>query len=385
MNQNRKYIRLVGLKDKEATLIQSFLSIAREDGFDVALDTTDKHMPKVVLVDELFHSDSLEQDFPGASIFIIGDDIHYKADDYLHRPLKWSSFQDVLDNCIGVDTAAKVLDDDAKEQNASEEDDDEETLVNEYDSEQEERESFSRNLASQMSSYMDYDGSYDSESQSQSSSSYSEMGTVMQDEMEVVEMAHSRVIAERALFEGGGLALGPNIIFWENFDCLMTVKSRPVLYILSSTGSVYSEYDFLDWGLLLKSKYARVYPLPKDWSAEDKLVKYPLSWLVWFSSIARSKGYLLKSINKEAFFMLDEWPAFDQVYNDNRHLRLCSLLGTEPHSLEELISKTRFKSRTVVAFLNACEKQNLLKSFATKEEAFEKQKNVLPPDVLKSL
>jgi len=377
MSQKSSYIRQVGLNDKEVTLIDSFLSIAKEDGFDVVLDSTDKHLPKVVLVDEMFHSDSLEKDFPGAAIFIIGDDVNYKADDYLHRPLKWSAFQTVLDRAIGVDSVAQI----ASEADIDEGDDDQFEV---YEDDQD-RESFSKTLASQMSYLEERVSVEDSQSQSQSiSTSYSEMGTVIQDEMEVVEMAHSRVIAERALFEGGGLALGPNIVFWENFDCLMTVKSRPVLYILSSTGSVYSEYDFLDWHLLLRSKYARVYPLPKDWTAESKLVKYPLSWLVWFSSIARSKGYLLKSINKENYFMLDEWPAFDQVFNDNRHLRLCSLLSTEPHTLEEMVSKTRFKSRTVVAFLNACEKQNLLKSFASKKEALAKQKSVLPPDVLKT-
>ena len=209
--------------------------------------------------------------------------------------------------------------------------------------------------------------------------SFSEMGTVIEENMEVIEMAHSRVIAERALFEGGGLVLGPNIVFWENFDCLMTVKSRPVLYILSSTGSVYSEYGYLDWGLLLKSKYARVYPLPKDWSAEEKLAKYPLSWLVWFSSIARSRGYLLKSINKDGVYMINEWPAFDQVYNNNDHLRLCSLLSTAPYSLQDLATKTRLKSKIIVGFLNACEKQGLLKTFPSVDEALEKQKHLLPP------
>ena len=211
------------------------------------------------------------------------------------------------------------------------------------------------------------------------SHSYSEIGTVIEEDVELVEMEHSRVKAERTLFEGGGLVLGPNIVFWENFDCLMTVKSRPVLYILSSMGSVYSEYNYLDWGLLLKSKYARVYPLPNDWTAHEKITKYPLEWLVWFSSISRSKGYLLKSINKDDFFMLDVWPDFDQIYNDNNHLRLSSLLSTAPYSIQGLVSKTRLPTKTIVSYLNACKKQNLLLSFSTMEEALEKQKSVLPP------
>jgi len=185
------------------------------------------------------------------------------------------------------------------------------------------------------------------------------------------------------VFEGGGLALGPNIVFWEDFDCLMTVKSRPVLYILSSTGSVYSEYDFLDWKLLLKSKYSRVYPLPKDWSASEKVVKYPLSWLVWASSIARSKGFLLKAINKDHYFMINEWPSFDQVYNNNKHLRLCSMLSTAPYTLEELIEKSRFKSKIIVAFLNACEKQNLLISAESKEDMLAKYRKLISVDVLR--
>ena len=211
------------------------------------------------------------------------------------------------------------------------------------------------------------------------SHSYSEIGTVIEEDVELVEMEHSRVKAERSLFEGNGLVLGPNIVFWENFDCLMTVRSRPVLYILSSMGSVYSEYNFLDWGLLLKSKYARVYPLPKDWTAQEKLTKYPLSWLVWFSSIARSRGYLLKSINKDDFFMLESWPAFDQVYNDNNHLRLSSLLSTAPYDIQGLVVKTRLPTKVIVAFLNACEKQSLLKAFPSMEVAMKEQKPYLPP------
>jgi len=152
-----------------------------------------------------------------------------------------------------------------------------ETQLYEAESDTEEGDSYSRSLATQMASYLD-DSSYGSSEQS--STSYSEVGTVMHDEQDIVQMPNSRIATKKEVFEGGGLALGPNIVFWEDFDCLMTVKSRPVLYILSSTGSVYSEYDFLDWKLLLKSKYSRVYPLPKDWSASEKVVKYPLSWLV---------------------------------------------------------------------------------------------------------
>jgi len=186
MAKSTKYIRLVGVKDKESILIESFLSIAQEDGFDVALDKTEKHMPKVVIVDELFHSDSLEHDFPGAEILIIGDDHNYDADDYLNRPLKWSSFQGALEKCmISSDFAVIGIEDHATTSYIPTDEDVNQS--NEVDGEEEDdRGSFSHALATQMNSYIDNESSVLSESLSHTQYSYSELDTVMQDEMEIV-------------------------------------------------------------------------------------------------------------------------------------------------------------------------------------------------------
>ena len=100
MSGNINYVRLVGIKAKEATLIESFLSIASEDGLVVEVDRENKHRPTTVFVDELFHSDSLNDEYPGAAIIVLGDDHNYKSDDYLNRPLKWSAFQAMLDKFV---------------------------------------------------------------------------------------------------------------------------------------------------------------------------------------------------------------------------------------------------------------------------------------------
>jgi len=176
MSKSIKYIRLVGVNDKEAILIRSFLSVARDDGFNVDIDETESHIPKVVIVDELFHSDTLVDDFPGATVLIIGDDIHYHSDDYMARPLKWSAFQSALEECIQKSSGdvLGIIDDS---------DDDGTSLLGrdvtqlyEAESDTEEGDSYSRSLATQMASYLD-DSSYSSSEQS--STSYSEVGTVM--------------------------------------------------------------------------------------------------------------------------------------------------------------------------------------------------------------
>ena len=92
-NQEIHYIHLVGIKSKEALLIESFLNMASDGSFIVKVDDIEEHPPKAVLVDELFHSDSLDEQYPDAKIVIIGDDTFYEAEDYLHRPLKWSTFE----------------------------------------------------------------------------------------------------------------------------------------------------------------------------------------------------------------------------------------------------------------------------------------------------
>ena len=433
-NQEIHYIRLVGIKSKEALLIESFLNMASDGSFIVKVDRADEYPPKAVLVDELFHSDSLEEQYPEAKIIVIGDDTFYESDDYLHRPLKWSTFEEYVispvvevvnstvsrsiseasaisdasaiseTSAIKVDSVSKYTAETVEESSIFVATEIAETNVgqgingiSEFDLTMNEDMSSSAiepiaeeqasELAQALSEFSISQISVKEATQVNESSeysesvshSYSEIGTVIEEDVELVEMEHSRVKAERSIFEGNGLVLGPNIVFWENFDCLMTVRSRPVLYILSSMGSVYSEYNYLDWGLLLKSKYARVYPLPKDWTAQEKLTKYPLSWLVWFSSIARSRGYLLKSINKEEFFMLDEWPTFDQIYNDNNHLRLSSLLSTAPYDIKGLVAKTRLPTKVIVAYLNACQKQNILKHFPSLEVALREQKSFLPP------
>ena len=414
------YIRLVGIKSKEALLIESFLNMAKTDDFAIKVDLVEQHDPKAIIVDELFHSDSIEDEYPDSKVVIIGDDVSYEADNYLHRPLKWSSFEEAVISSVAAaieaelsysqitnSSSASIDQSSEYTQIAEAETDEGLSGLSEFDlafeskrfesaaqvkpgpKEQDKPEKQTEQVKTDYSvsdfsisqiavketNQLDQSSEY-SESVSHS---YSEIGTVIEEDVELVEMEHSRVKAERTLFEGGGLVLGPNIIFWENFDCLMTVRSRPVLYILSSMDNVYSEYNYLDWGLLLKSKYARVYPLPKDWTAQEKLTKYPLSWLVWFSSISRSKGYLLKSISKDDFFMLESWPSFDQIYNDNDHLRLSSLLSTSPYSIQGLVSKTRLPTKVIVSYLNACEKQSLLKSFPTMEEALKVQKAILPP------
>ena len=426
--QEIHYIRLVGIKSKEALLIESFLNMASDGSFIVKIDRAEEYPPKAVLVDELFHSDSLEEEYPEAKIIIIGDDTFYKSDDYLHRPLKWSTFEEyVISPVVEVVNStvsrlspeisevsevskipiASILDNTTErvEQSSSflatesAKIDSDQGLVgiSEFDFSMNENLSSSAiepvikeqvsDLKHALSEFSISQISVKEATQVNETSgysesvshSYSEIGTVIEEDVELVEMEHSRVKTERSIFEGNGLVLGPNIVFWENFDCLMTVRSRPVLYILSSMGNVYSEYNYLDWGLLLKSKYARVYPLPKDWTAQEKLTKYPLSWLVWFSSITRSRGYLLKSINKEDFFMLDTWPTFDQIYNDNNHLRLSSLLSTAPYDIKGLVAKTRLPTKIIVAYLNACQKQSLLKSFPSLEVALKEQKSFLAP------
>ena len=77
--------------------------------------------------------------------------------------------------------------------------------------------------------------------------------------------------------------------------------------------------------------------------------------------------------------MLDAWPSFDQIYNDNNHLRLSSLLSTAPYDIRGLVAKTRLPTKVIVAYLNACKKQGLLKTFPSMEVAMKEQKPFLPP------
>ena len=88
----------------------------------------------------------------------------------------------------------------------------------------------------------------------------------------------------------------------------------------------------------------------------------------WMTAQARSKGRLLPGIDPGQEYLLEKWPHFELIRNDNQSLKLCALLFSRPESVKSLVAKSDIKGRKVVAFMNACFLLGLIKRTGIDEE-----------------
>jgi hypothetical protein len=90
------------------------------------------------------------------------------------------------------------------------------------------------------------------------------------------------------------------------------------------------------------------------------MTAYPLEHLLWWSSLARSNGYLDDEIEREQRFELRAWPPFDLIRFDNALIRMSTMLAREGHSVTSMVEHTHLRGKKVIAFMNACHQLGLL-------------------------
>lgn len=156
-----------------------------------------------------------------------------------------------------------------------------------------------------------------------------------------------------------GDAVGDEVKFWSG-DLEVLLNNHPVFVIREKRGTVYTEYEPYKWYKIIGSGGMRKRKLDSKWKPYGRLESYPIEWLMWCAYITRSKGVLTDGINKKDLFLLEKWPDFSLLQNDNNLLKLCSLAFANPESPRSLVVQSKLRARVVVGFINACNAMKLL-------------------------
>jgi hypothetical protein len=164
-----------------------------------------------------------------------------------------------------------------------------------------------------------------------------------------------------------GVRLPAGIRFWEG-DAELLLGGSP-LFLIDETGQrLYSDSPIREWTKILREPNLVRRDLSEGWYVDPSVKSSPLPWFLWCSAQARSKGRLLKGIDPGQEYLLEKWPNFELIRNDNQSLRLCALLFSRPESVKSLVAKSAIKGRKVVAFMNACHLLGLIKMTGIDEE-----------------
>jgi len=143
----------------------------------------------------------------------------------------------------------------------------------------------------------------------------------------------------------------------------------PPLFLIDETGQrLYSDSPIREWSKILRERNLVRRDLSAGWYVDPSVKSSPLPWFLWCSAQARSKGRLLPKIDPGQQYLLEKWPNFELIRNDNQSLRLCALLFSRPESVKSLVAKSDIKGRKVVAFMNACYLLGLIKMTGVDEE-----------------
>jgi len=356
MTKSAKHIHLIGIERKETMLIQSFVDLVNEDlGLLYQVDSQLKQTPDLFIVDELSHHDEINAANPKAPVIVLGEDANNPEIGYLHRPMQWSRFKSVMElisrnenSTVGTDLTQIVEVDGA-------------------DEDQHGAKSFRSHTVASASKEADV--KTNKEKVAKISSVETPRAEISVDHSETTQFEISNKDVDLATQYEGLDRLGANIEFWAESDCQVVVAGKPAFFIFPKREMVYSEYPVNDWEILLRSKDARRAFLPEGWQPTGRMKSFPIRWLTWFSGHARSKGYLLTELNKDHFFLLNKWPEFDLLYNNNEHLKLCGLMFKEGHSIQEMVSKTHLRARVIIGLINSCYKLGVLSSFPDKDSS----------------
>ncbi len=359
MSSDIKHIQTIGLLKREVGLIESFLDLIGDESYQFVLDENHEHKPAVIIVDELSHSDDIDIKNPSSLILVIGEDTANPDPTYLHRPIQWSKFKTGI-NQIKADPESTV-----EEAGL--------TQVIEVDGSKEDQDKSKSYRVGSISSAAPYAQGEDVGAQGEGAEQLYSVEKPSAESLIQIETEPGVTLSQSDIELSEKYAgldrLGININFWGEQACQVIVGGISVLFIQPEKSIVYSEYVFEDWEPLLRAKDVRKAYLEKDWVPSGKMKSYPISWMSWASAHARSKGYLLSSLQRDAFFLLDKWPEFDLLYNNNEHLKLCGLMFKEGQSIQELVSKTHIRARVIIGLINACYRHGVLSFYPDKDSA----------------
>lgn len=430
MTTQVKNLVFKGIEKKEQILFKSFLNLAKNEltyQVDILKDADSGNAPDFVMKDDSYTYSDDEQGLSALPTIIVGNDVDKSGSGYISRPVQWSDFRTELTRLdmqaaqaeAGEEPDDRVLPEEMEfviaDMGASSESDIENTDSNsseapgyeyELDNMSVDYHSFTNSeymkVVDEVQGFNEGDPMDDkpqgvvmmTDDESASSNSVLVIETNSLDvwEMSESEFEEDGVLGQAQLDEDGsfvdekaekaideklqsGTPVKEGDEYW-NYDMEIFSGRESLLFIKPERDMVYSEFEPAKWSTSLAQKDVVKIPIQKDWHPTEGLKAYPVSRLMWASTIATKTAALAEGLNESSEYILERWPDFELLELDNVLLKLCTLLFVNSESAYSLMQKSGHSRHVVFGLLNACYELGILKNASEIQiEQFSKASN----------
>jgi len=403
-----------GIEKKEQILFKSFLNLTKNElTYQVVIlkDGDSAEAPDFVLKDDSYQFGDAEEALKQLPTIAVGGDLEKIAPGYISRPVQWSDFRTELIRLdmqaaqaeAGEEPGERVLPDEVEfaisnmgeksESDFEQADSDSDEVDFEYELD---------NVSSDYHSFAndDYDKVVDevkgfnngdvpddkpqgvvmlTDDESASTNSVLVIETNSLDvwEMSEAEYEDKAVVGQAELDEDGsfidekaekaiddklqsGTPVNAGDEYWK-YDMEIFSGRDSLLFTRPEREMVYSEFEPAKWSKSLAAEEVTKIPIDKGWQPTDGLKAYPMSRLMWASTIATKTSSLVEGLNESDEYILQRWPDFELLELDNVLLKLCTLLFVKGESAYSLMQKSGYSRHVVFGLLNACFEQGILK------------------------
>lgn len=404
-----------GIEKKEQILFKSFLNLAKNElTYQVVIlkDSDSDATPDFVMMDESYEYSDDEAALKDLPTITVGGDVEKSGAGYISRPVQWSDFRTELtrlDMQAAQEESGEEPDDrvlpEEMEFVIAEMDDKSDPEFEQSDSEASEGDGYEYELDNMSVDYHSFTNSEymkvvddvqgfnegdvldekpqgvvmmtDDESGSSNSVLVIETNSLDVWEMSESEFEEGAVIGQAELSEDGsfidekaekaideklatGTPVKPDDEYW-NYDIEIFSGRESLLFIKPEREMVYSEFEPAKWPASLAAESVTKIPIDKGWQPTQGLKAFPMSRLMWASTIATKTSSLVEGLNESDEYILERWPDFELLQLDNVLLKLCTLLFVQGESAYSLMQKSGHSRHVVFGLLNACHEIGILK------------------------
>ena len=148
--------------------------------------------------------------------------------------------------------------------------------------------------------------------------------------------------------------------YWK-YDLEVFSGRESLFFIKPARQMVYSEQEPGKWPAALGNGEVTKIPIASDWHPTEGLKAYPITSLVWATTIVHNNTALMEGLDDNTEYVLERWPQFELLELDNVLLKLCTLLFVHPESAYSLMQKSGYGRNVVYGLLNACNELGILR------------------------
>lgn len=415
MSTQIKNLVFKGIEKKEQILFKSFLNLAKNElTYQVVIlkGADSDETPDFVIKDDSYEYSDAESELQDLPTITVGNDVEKSGVGYISRPVQWSDFRTELTR-LDVQAAAAEAGEEPDDRVLPEE---MEFVISDMGEKSESDFEQAENSFSDAAGYeyeldnmsVDYhsftNSEYmkvvdevqgfnegdiieekpqgvvlmtDDESGSANSVLVIETNSLDAWEMSEAEFEEGSVVGQAQLDEDGsvidekaekeidqklksGTPVNPGDEYWK-YDLEIFSGRESLLFIKPEREMVYSEYEPAKWSASLADQEVTKIPITKDWHPTEGLKAYPMSRLLWATTLASKTSTLSDGLDESSEYILEKWPDFELLELDNVLLKLCTLLFVSSESAYSLMQKSGYSRHVVFGLLNACNEIGILR------------------------